>query len=160
MNKQKYLQGLNVFHKQNLLQSWTKIAIRINHLIFNILYQRMCLALFTEGIELVHMILMWMFSLVLQWLQSLMVRLMVWYGLVWYGLVWVGMGGYGLVWAGTGTSSLPSPSFSPQSSLTTILTINLTINLTTWVYIFLKNPYLSKARFMRCFWNSKTSSKF
>ena len=30
----------------------------------------------------------------------------------------------------------------------------------TWVYIFLKNPYLSKSRFMRCFRNFKTSSKF
>ena len=29
-----------------------------------------------------------------------------------------------------------------------------------WVYIFLKNPYLSKACFMHCFWNSKTSWKF
>ena len=26
-----------------------------------------------------------------------------------------------------------------------------------WVYIFLKNPYLSYAHFMRCFQNSKTS---
>ena len=32
--------------------------------------------------------------------------------------------------------------------------------LKAWVYIFLKNPYISKARFMRCFQNSKTSSKF
>ena len=32
--------------------------------------------------------------------------------------------------------------------------------LKSWVYIFLKNPYLSKSCFMRCFQNFKTSSKF
>ena len=53
--------------------------------------------------------------------------------------------------------SLASYSLITVVSYTCITLLLVVVGVKAWVYIFLKNPYLSQAHFMRCFQNSKTS---
>ena len=47
--------------------------------------------------------------------------------------------------------SLASYSLITVVSYTCITLLLVVVGVKAWVYIFLKNPYLSKAHFMRCF---------